>query len=169
MESDMTNPYKAPESSVEKLSSGELAGVLPRFSAWGVFGLSIITLGIYGIYWLYTRTQKLNAVLDKPINSVFTTITLVLYSLSLITNFVPKDDPVVAGVLSLLGLAGGIMMIVWVFMIRRRIHEYVGIPSGHPQQLGPILTFFFSTIYLQYKINQIIDIEKGSASTEGAG
>lgn len=44
MDNTAENPYKAPEAEVVSDSgTGSLSDIFPRFSAWGVFGLSIIT------------------------------------------------------------------------------------------------------------------------------
>ncbi|TVZ39551.1 uncharacterized protein DUF4234 [Alteromonadaceae bacterium 2753L.S.0a.02] len=159
MENDSANPYKAPESEVASSAGGRLSEVFERFSAWGVFGLSLITLGLYAVYWLYTRTQQLNQKVEKPINSVYVTITLILYVMSFASNFVAIADPAIGSVLTIAGLPSGIMMIVWVFMVRGRIHDYLNLEPGNPNRFGPLLTFFFSVLYLQYKINKTIDQE----------
>jgi len=159
MENQVENPYKAPEADINTVSEGKLSEVFQRFSAWGVFGLGIITLGIYYIYWMYSRTQQLNERISDPIGSGFITATLILYALSFLSNFVSLADPMIGGALGLTGLPAWIMMIIWAFKMRAGIHSYKGIAPGEPNSLGPVLTFFFSSLYLQYKINYIIDRE----------
>ena len=50
------NPYESP--SAELIDKGSLGSInqFKRFTAWGVFGLSMITLGIYPVYWLMRKS-----------------------------------------------------------------------------------------------------------------
>lgn len=157
MEVKADNPYKAPEAQVEAPATGDLNQVFDRFSAWGVFGLSIITFGIYTIYWLYTRTQRVNDRTESDISWAFVNATIVIYAISFLSSFGELISPEVAMVLSLASLVAWIMMIVWAFKIRAAIHEYVNATKGNYDWANAFLTFFFSSLYLQYKINKIID------------
>jgi len=161
MNQETANPYQTPEASVETASGGKLSSVFDRFSAWGVFGLLLITLGIYGLYWLYNRTQRLNQHVENPISSTFITTTLVLYVIGILTNFAPLLGiaPEISLALGLAGLVGTIMWFVWLYKLRNRIHDYLSASKEKGNWFGPILTFFFNVIYLQYKINQSIDSE----------
>ncbi|HEY7774581.1 MAG TPA: DUF4234 domain-containing protein [Marinagarivorans sp.] len=157
MEEKVDNPYKAPEAQVEAPATGELNQVFDRFTAWGVFGLSIITLGIYSVYWLYKRTQRVNDRTNSNISSAFVNATLVVYTISLLSNLGELVAPELAAVLGLAALAAWVMMIVWAFKIRAAIHEYVNASKGNYDWANAFLTFFFGALYLQYKINKIID------------
>ena len=49
------NPYAAPKADVVKPPSDdnfEKIKTIPRFTTWGVVGLTIITFGIYGFNWI---------------------------------------------------------------------------------------------------------------------
>lgn len=157
MESQAENPYKAPEAEVETASQGHLSEVFERFTAWGVFGLSIITLGIYPLYWLYTRTQQLNSRIDNPISSAYMITTIVIWIISMLSNGVTPINPQIGGIMALAGLPAAIMQIVWAFKIRSRIHDYVTAAPGTFAWANSFLTFFLGALYLQYKINKIID------------
>jgi hypothetical protein len=162
MENEQNNPYKTPEAAVGVERGGQLSDVFDRFSAWGVLGLSFITLGIYGIYWMYSRTQRINPHTSEPIGSAFVTTTVALYVLGAMGNLaevLDMSDTVIV-VLSLASLISGIMGVIWIFKIRNRIHDYIGAVKGEKTWFGPVLTFFFSVIYVQYKINCVIDEER---------
>lgn len=153
------NPYQAPESVVDSTESGRLSNVFERFTTWAVFGLSIITLGIYSVYWLYSRTRQINEFVPNPISQGLKYTAIVCFGCSVLANFVSLVDPAIGGVLSLIGLIGTVLYIIWAFAMRNRIHAYLGIGPKDPRRLGPILTFFLSVYYLQYKINKFIDQE----------
>jgi cytochrome b561 len=160
LENTADNPYKTPDAEVViNNGNNNLNAVYDRFSAWGVLGLSIITFGIYVVYWLYNRTKKINARVDNPISSGFITAALVLYVLSFVLPFIGGFTGSDENIYSLISIPAGIVQIVWYYKLRNRIHSYVNAQKGTYAWIGPIKTFFFNVLYLQYKINKIIDNE----------
>lgn len=155
------NPYSAPEADLEKPQQANDLSVFTRFSTWAVVGLSIITLGFYTIYWLYTRTDKLNSIIEDKISKGYIIATTVVYLLSMFLSYAPlvigSTSEVMILAQPLTSLASAIMMIVWVFKFRNRLNR-VTHSEGKPTWCGPILTFFLQTLYLNYKINHNIDM-----------
>lgn len=157
------NPYAAPEADLEVQQAAGDISVFPRFSTWAVFGLSIITLGIYTIYWLYDRTRKLNSISENQISQGVVSASVGLFVASGISSIVvavvgPSSSfGALVLVDGLLGLASGIMILVWAFKFRNRLNRVTN-SEGKPTWAGPILTFFFNVLYLSYKINQHLDI-----------
>lgn len=157
------NPYVAPEAELElQHDTGDLS-VFPRFTTWAVFGLTIITLGIYAMYWLYNRTRKLNSICDDRIANGFVAAAIGVYVASGVSSIVVSvaDPYSTSGSLmlidSLLGIASYILTLVWVYKFRNRLNRITN-SQGKPTWAGPILTFFFSVFYLSYKVNQHLDI-----------
>ena len=162
IENDSVNPYKSPEAAViETSNESELSPIFERFSTWAVIGLSVITLGIYALYWLYTRTERLNQHTDAPIGSAFISSAFVFYVLSLIPtlNYFMEINATLVAVMSLASIISPILMYVWFFKIRNRINQLLNTAKGDESWLGPIYTFFFTIYYIQYKINSKIDNE----------
>lgn len=157
MDTTAENPYKAPESAVESPTTGQLSEVFDRFTAWAVFGLSIITLGIYPIYWYFTRSQRVNTRTKSSISSAFINSAIAIWAISFIASFGEFIVPEIAIVSGILSLVIWVMMIVWSFKMRDAIHQYVGASKQTYAWANAFLTFFFGPLYLQYKINQIID------------
>lgn len=162
------NPYSAPEADLVKpLITNDLS-VFTRFSTWAVVGLSIITLSIYTIYWLYTRTEKLNSITEDKISKGYMLAATAVYILSMILTYAPlavasgSEFMILAQPLT--SLASAIMILVWVFKFRNRLNRLTQ-SEGKPTWCGPILTFFLQSWYLNYKINQNLDIQN---STEQA-
>ena len=168
------NPYAPPKANVVDVPA-EVATIeaFPRFSTWWVLLLAILTFGVYPLYWLYARTKILNRVVPA--------------------NPIPMGLAVAAVALFLLNLAGGVLdgiyaeqlaigvrrtftavawisvvvNLVWVFKFRNRLNERFMSHKGDCYWLGPLLTFFFQVLYLQYKLNQLIDRERTATSLGG--
>jgi hypothetical protein len=156
------NPYAAPEADIALPSSGtaiDIINALPRLTTWAVIGLSIITFGLYSIYWLYNRTQKLNGVLSEELKIPNWTImgAMISYTfyigLSVAVTFIP-DLAVLSGVF---GVVYFVLFIIWVYKFRGAINTLTDTQRGDQVWIGPILTFFINIYYFQYKINQIHD------------
>ena len=163
MDESASNPYKAPEAAVSEAAGEKLSDVYDRFTAWAVFGLGVITLGIYYIYWMYTRTRRLNPHIEEPISDAFIYTTLVLYFGGLLNYIAPALGlpPAVVGLIGVASMVGGIMSVVWAFKLRNRIHTYLGSSKGSVENnwFNAFWVFFLNAWYLQYKMNKIIDSE----------
>lgn len=156
----MINEYKAPDSNVETITGPQGIETLPRFSAWGVLGLTIITLGIYPLYWLYKRTEIINEICENEIPQWLSGTALVFYTLGLLTNMIPDQyyqDPMVLVVAGVAAILNVVFYIWWILAVRTRLQMLIDRARFPDFNVGPVLTFFFQTIYLQYKINQYID------------
>lgn len=151
MNDTANNPYRAPESDVNTLDSGDDINNFSRFSAWGVLGLSIITLGIYPIYWMYTRSRTLNAFHENRISPAVLSLFMLFVVASFAIGFIgPQGD--VAAILSLIiNLGYTVLYLMVLFGLRNRLKGMVD------DNINPIITFFGSAIYLQYVINKGID------------
>jgi len=156
------NPYEAPQSEVEKVSNTSAINIFPRFSAWGVFGLSLITLGIYAFYWMISRAGILNKNTDDKISQGFITTAIILYIVAFFGSFVDVIDPNAVGLImamSIVSLVSAIWNIVLIFKIRNRINAMTNSEPGSTTWMGGVLTFLFAAIYVQYKINEMIDMQ----------
>jgi len=168
--SDTQNPYAAPSSNVASDSlSQDFSKIkaFKRFTTWGVIGLAIITLGIYGYYWMYSRTKTLNSLIpENKIAGWLVPAVIGIGIFNIILSLLPLATPELAQSISLVSLPfsliGFVLVITWAFKFRNRLNIISGSTKGSPFWLGPILTFFFQLYYFQYKINQMHD-----ASSQG--
>ena len=153
------NAFEAPKANLSTPVTNNPILELQRFSAWGVFGLSIITLGLYFIYWMFTRTKQIN-MLSKVAKANIVALYIYIGS-SVISNIsqyvLDPTNMVVAIVILIAGVAGIVAYIMTVFSARKALQEVINEGSQEEVKLGGILTFFFSAIYFQYKINEAID------------
>ncbi|WP_163832268.1 DUF4234 domain-containing protein [Spartinivicinus ruber] len=157
------SPYAVPNANLVADSSKDNGiSQLPRFSAWGVFFLTLITLGIYYYIWMYKRTKVINTVCNKKIPTGLTNTAISLYIINFLMNIYigavgEGVDSSVIMVENIISIVAVILSIIWLYTIRNRLHVIENVSKDSKFWIGGILTFFFSTIYLQYKINQMID------------
>lgn len=161
------NPYSAPDSDVTVQVLGNNVDFIKQFKSfttWGVVGLTMITLGIYSYYWIYSRTQTLNSIhSSNPIANWIPIAVIVLGVIGYFVGYAPMimNDPQMAisfaTISPIISIASLIIYITWAFSFRNRINEVTGANEGDTFWLGPVLTFFFSFYYFQYKINQMHD------------
>lgn len=149
-----TSPYTTPDSDLYAVEGSHKITNFKRFSAWGVFGLGIITFGMYPIYWLYTRSKTLNSFSENGISAVLLNILIlfvvVSFSSGVLSGFMPENS-IIAAANGILTLPYMILYLVVLYKLRNRLNDIT------ESKIGPIITFFGSSIYLQYKINEEID------------
>jgi len=155
------NPYSAPDSEIIPKADRHNMMIFERFSAWFVFLLSIVTMGIYSVYWVYTRSKTYNTKMTDQISDTFIISALVLYCASFVMSYLPYfidgSEDFELMILSA-SFTSGVVNIVWFFMLRRRIQDMLSSSNHLGLHLSAFMTFFFNAIYLQYKINEAIDV-----------
>ena len=150
------NPYKTPEAYLVQPSQDKSILEFKRFSAWGVFGLTIITLGIYPYYWMYTRAKVINSVHDDKIPMAWPTSLFVIFILSYATSFIGESNEAIIANL-VITVVYLVLYVIVLFKIRNRLQVIINRSGNKEYRLGPLMTFFFYAIFLQYKINECID------------
>lgn len=151
MNDENTNPYRAPESDVSLVDPDAGIKNFERFSAWGVFGLSLITLGIYPIYWLYTRSKTLNSFHSNKISPILLSLFIVFVIASFFSGlFEPTEETIIIS-LAVINVIYTILYLMVLFKLRNRLNELV------IDNINPVITFFGSAIYLQYALNKCLD------------
>lgn len=151
------------------------------FSVWYVLGLTILTQGLYFMYWHWHRSKKLNEALpENPISSTFINnvvaayivyIGLVVYASVYFPEAlqVPEGATVeslaaqpLPGVWVAVQIFGNIVLIltaIWSYKIRNRLNQLLAVEKGQPLWSGPILAVLFQAFYLQWKINKALETE----------
>ena len=156
---EVENAFEAPKANLSETNTTKPILEMERFSAWGVFFLSVVTFGIYFLYWLITRAQKINTLsTGEKANLTMLYAYAGLYVISTAISFIanPEDTTmaIVSGGISLINL---VIYIIGIFSVRRAIRDVINAGGQENVHLGGVLTFFFSAIYFQYKINEAID------------
>ena len=149
-----SSPYATPNSDLNTVGGSDKISNFKRFSAWGVFGLSIITFGMYPIYWLYSRSKVLNSFSENGISTIllniFIVVVVVSFSSGVLSGIMP-GNPIISAVNGIAAIPYMILYFVVLYKLRNRMNDIT------TSKIGPILTFFGFVIYLQYKINEEID------------
>lgn len=155
------NAFEAPQSDLSDIKVDKPILEVERFSTWFVFLLTVVTLGFYTLYWLYTRSAKINTLAQEKktnLNALyayiffFTVYTVMSYSIN------EDSTSMIMGMIALVsGIAYLVSYVMTVFSMRWSIAEVINKGGDEHTHLGGIMTFFFSAIYFQYKINEAID------------
>jgi len=159
------NPYEAPNSDLAVTTDDQISGNFDRFSAWWVFLLTIVTFGIYPVYWIYTRGQTVNRIQDNQIAPAWLYLAVIFFALTFVVEFMAPEKVnlyIIVNIAYLVAYLGSL------FKIRNRLQKMMSETTGSTYTLGPVLTFFFNCIYLQYKINEFIDNSKPTTDSETA-
>ncbi|MFT6044569.1 MAG: putative benzoate:H+ symporter BenE [Arenicella sp.] len=158
---DSTNsPYQPPSADLIDRNQNNQIFMFKRFTAWGVFGLGLITLGIYTIYWLCTRSNIVNTVSDNKIEPYWIAALAITTALSFVSGLFGQSETAVM-IAALITIAYLVAYLAVAFKLRNRLRDMMSSDSNTSYELSSILTFLFSAIYLQYKINEYIDITGG--------
>ena len=160
-----SNPYEAPNSDLAVASDDQISGNFDRFSAWWVFLLTIVTLGIYPVYWVYTRAQTVNRIQDNQIAPAWLYLMVIFFVLTIVIGFIAPENVNLANGLN---IAYFVTLLASLFKVKNRLQKLMSESTGSNYTLGPVLTFFFHSIYLQYKINEFIDNSKALSEGETA-
>ena len=131
-------------------------------STWRLFGLSIITYGVYFAYYIQTQTEEINgAVGDSEkissdfVNSIFA-MSYASLALFIANMFVDQGHPVEA-FSSLMDLIVSIMLIAWGFKARNRVNAHCELKSEGDPWFHGFWTFIFTPLYFNYKVNSILE------------
>ncbi|TLU67224.1 DUF4234 domain-containing protein [Thalassotalea litorea] len=154
------NVFQAPQAELTNNSTDKPILEFPRFSAWWVALLAIFTFGIYTFFWLYNRSVKANAY-SKQRKAVLPAVYAVIGS-TLVMWFGPfliANEETMSIVTILTYLVYIPAWLVAIFSLRGAVRDVINQSSDHEVHLGGVMTFFFSSIYIQYKINEAIDTQ----------
>lgn len=157
MNENNANPYQTPEANLNiSQPQGKIVN-FKRFTAWGVFGLSVITLGIYPIYWMYSRALTVNDNHGNKISMGLLHGLIAATVFSFAAEFL-GDSETAAMVSLVVTVAYMVLYLIVLFTLRARLQDIINVNnSPYNQPLSGVLTFLFNCIYLQYKINEAID------------
>ena len=142
----------------------ELVPLPPNWHWSIILILGIITRQLFNLIWALLQAnwaRKLSGD-NKPM------VLVAMYPAGMIAGILImvlfRGDSL-AGLGGLFILAGAIVYLVGVFSIRAAMEEYYNSTENIGLQLGGVMTFFFSTIYIQYHINKIAKWKKTGVLT----
>ena len=116
---------------------------------------SVITLGIYIFYWVFSRNNSLNLISETKLNNAVVIIYFISAIGSYLGGFISQDSYLI-DFSNLLGFVSFISGIVISFKMKDILKEF---SDNNEMNISynRFLTFFLNIMYINYKINENID------------
>ena len=156
------NPYQPPSAElVDTATAGSVLRELEDQSTWRLFGLAIITLGVYPAFYVRRQTLRLNRHLagteQLPMALPNLVIAFNLLGLALLVPYMlVEEGHVVESVSDLVDFLASISFVVWGFAARSRLNRLLAAQPGQAQWSHGLWTFLFSPFYFNYKVNCLL-------------
>ncbi len=116
--------------------------------------LSIATLGIYNLMWLFKNNSKFEEVLEQKI---FDYRLIILLSAIVGWSSVFSSEPDLEIIGGLLSLASSVFYIVWAFKAKKVIQTSMVNEYKIDYKMNSFYTFFFNMYYINYCVNELED------------
>jgi len=157
--------------SSESLPTPSRAGdPITRFrpqSTWLLLFLAFITFGVYYGHYTLRQTRALSPCLpeDKGRRLLAASYrVLIMGYASLVPVAALWLLPLSAGTAAVIGMLGNAWLLLWLLMhsvwsvmFRTRLNAYYGFQPGSPDWFHGFWSFFFPSLYVNYKINRIVE------------
>ena len=131
---------------------------------WKLFLLSVVTLGIYTAHYIKKQTKILNQHLDRSqqLSEGFISFFLIFSYISVILIipyiFVEEGHPIEL-ISDLVDKVWSIIALVLAFKFRNRMNTLLNSTPGQQNWFHGAWTFFFGFLHINFKINQLNEIE----------
>jgi hypothetical protein len=139
-------------------------------STWRLYGLTMITLGVYWAHYIRRQTNRINALLgedariSKGLIQLFFIVTylqlIFAVSINAVFWFMPAiivEEGHWLNIINIIGsvLGGlwGIIIIAWSFKARNRINTLCSFCKDSEEWFHGFWTFLFYIWYINYKVN----------------
>ena len=130
----------------------QLVSLPPNWHWAIVLILGVLTRQLFNMIWALVQAnwaRKLGND-NKPL------VLVAMYPAGMIAGFLTMVfNRQLAGLGGLFIIAGAIVYLVGIFSIKSAMEEYYTTTENIGLQLSGVMTFFFSTVYIQYHINSI--------------
>lgn len=138
----------------------ELVPLAPNLHWIALLVLQIVTLGYFNLIWALVQANWARKLIkdNKPM------VLVAMYPAGIMAAvLVVVTTPSLAALGALLRLAGIIVYIFGIFSITHAMEEYYNSTENIYLRMSGVMTFFFSTIYIQFHINKIARWKKTGA------
>ncbi|MFL1527055.1 hypothetical protein [Pseudomonas sp. O230] len=121
---------------------------------WNLVLLSIATAGIYLILWLYKNSKVISDTTKvRLVDDVY--IIWIAVCVGLSGTFSNLNNVALDFTSAVLGLAGGVLYIVWAFKAKKALTEYALSEHKIDLRMNAFYTFLFNVYYINYCINDL--------------
>jgi hypothetical protein len=153
------NPYAPPSTDFVTPPQPDMFRELKSQSTWRLFGLGVITYGVYYAHYCATQSKVINrhsGTDSIPLGLVLALFALSYASLALFFGYMLVDEghpiAIASNVADKLWL---LLVLVWGFYARNSVNAIAGFTVGDPRWIHGLWTFLFSPLHFNYKINVI--------------
>ena len=137
-------------------------------NVWLVLLLTIITLGIYGVFWLRRQGRQFHQLRPDlmPAGSllygnIVLGFTCLSAGLDIASAF--SDVSVLDTVSSGLDKVVGVLVLVLAFQVRNGFNSLIGARRGTALWFSGVYTWLLNVVYLQYKLNKTLRLFNAEA------
>lgn len=133
---------------------------------WGwVLLLSIVTLGLFYIVWIFVQAVWVRRRIDRKSHAIHWLLVYLLLSIvgETMTGMAPSES-VRAGAGALISLVGMAAFVVAAFSVRRSLLDHYNSVEPIGLTLSAAMTFFFGALYFQYHFGKIANWKKGASA-----
>jgi hypothetical protein len=129
-------------------------------STWKLFGLALITYGVYLAHYIKKQTATINeqCEVDERISDSFVTFIMAISYLSL-ALFIPylfvEETHPIAALSGLVDFVCNVTLIVWGFKARNRMNVILSSSKTDNEWFHGFWTFLFTPLYFNFKVNQL--------------
>ncbi len=153
-------PTNSPFSEEGTGAVSPLAGFREQ-SVWLVFFLTLITLGIYGVFWLRRQGRLFHQIRPDlmPAGALLygnIVLGLTFLSAGLDIASMLSDVSTLDTLSSVLDKAVGVLVLVLAFQVRNGFNSLIGARKGTDWWFSGVYTWLLNVVYLQYKLNKTI-------------
>ena len=149
------------------------ASVLPlrQQSVWVMVLLELVTLGIYGPYWYFSRRTSFHALsssqrLPETLLSIVLVATIVSAVLTIV-SFFPSDPSSIEAIYQVIDLVIAAFFLFFAFRVRGILRDHYASQGVGDAGISGFWLFLFNLFCLQYKINRmtLAPIPRGEDAT----
>ena len=132
---------------------------VPQQSIWMMVLLELVTIGIYGPYWYFSRRASLHVLSssqrlpEMPLIAVL--VAVIVSAVLTVVSFFPSDPSSIEAIYQVLDLAIGVSLLFFAFRVRGILRDHLAAQGVSEAGISGFWTFLFNLLYLQYKINRI--------------
>lgn len=126
--------------------------------------LSIVTLGIFNVMWLFKNNNQIEEILEEKIldHRVIIVLAAVIGWSSIFSS--EPDLEVLGGILSILS---SVFYIVWAFKSKKALQKLMLNEHKIDYKMNSFYTFFFNVYYINFCINELEEeVEKSNVLSE---
>jgi len=135
-------------------------------SVWLVLFLTIITSGIYAVFWLRRQSLMINGLRpDLKISVVYANSVLGFAFLRTGLDFAGgfSDSASIDTWAKISDRFFGLLLLFLSFQVRAGLNSMLRVPKSDFYSFSGVYTWLFSVMYLQYKLNQNIRRWRGAS------